>query len=226
MSEIPKIIHYVWVGPKELSAQAKICIASWKKYLPDYTCMFWNEENSPMEHRYVQEMYGKKKWAFVSDYIRFWALYKHGGIYLDTDMEVLQSLNPLLKNDVFFAKTDDGYTACGIIGATPEQPALRAILDFYDANTEYSIRNTSPAVVTKTLQENTFPEVMVYDKERFYPCGAGESCPKELLKDAYTHNHWAESWVRFRLLRKITRHIAKMCGLYPLLQKINKYLKV
>ena len=82
---IPKKIHYVWVGGKVLPDEAKKCLESWRKNMPDFEIKQWDETNSPMTTPYIQYMYKAKKWAFVSDYIRFWVLKKEGGLYFDTE---------------------------------------------------------------------------------------------------------------------------------------------
>ena len=105
---IPKIIHYCWFGPKPFSRTVKKCLKTWHKHLSDYEFCFWNEQtcatyaeqhhlSNPMEHPFVQSAYKAQKYAFVADYVRFWALYHIGGIYLDTDMYVLRSFTPLLQ---------------------------------------------------------------------------------------------------------------------------------
>lgn len=213
---IPKTIHFIWVGPKKPTTLAQRCIESWKRYLPEYEIKYWSEENVPMHHPYVAEMYRQKKWAFVSDYIRFWVLSQEGGIYLDADMEVLKSLNPFLSHEVFLGKTKDGSTACGIIGAVSGNLFIRKVLEFYDTDTEYSTFNTSPRVVMRTLKEGSFPGVQIYEPYVFYPCDDGEYCSSDALKDAYATHHWAESWVAFAGLRKLLRRL----GIMPLLKRI------
>ena len=88
---IPKVVQYCWFGGKKKTKLIKDCIKSWKRYLPDYKIIEWNEKNSDLAHPFVIEAYKLKKWAFVSDYIRLKVLYDFGGIYLDTDMMVLKS---------------------------------------------------------------------------------------------------------------------------------------
>jgi len=207
---IPKIIHYVWVGPHDLTPLAQRCIASWQQHLPDYELKLWNESNSPMNHPYVQAMYAAGKWAFVSDYIRFWALYNEGGIYLDTDTEVLKSFDDLLHHPAFFGQTKDGVTAAGVIGAVPNHPAIKAILDVYDHDTTYTTDRTSPRTVTDVLAAGTYDDAVVYDYRYFNPCDDGEVCTKEKLQLAYTNNHWAESWVSYRKTRKLLRRLGVM----------------
>lgn len=214
--EIPKVIHFIWVGPKKPTALAERCIESWKRHLSDYEIKYWSEENVPMDHPYVAEMYRQRKWAFVSDYIRFWVLAREGGIYLDADMEILKPLDPFLSHEVFLGKTRDGSTACGIIGAEPNHPFIQRVLRFYDTDTTYSTHNTSPRVVMKTLSEDTFPGVEVYEPAVFYPCDDGERCDAEVLEKAYATHHWAESWVRFARVRKLLRRL----GIMPLLKRL------
>ncbi len=219
---IPKIIHYVWVGNKPLTPLALKCIESWKKYLPDYELKLWNETNSPMEHRYVQKMYQQKKWAFVADYIRFFVLEREGGIYLDTDTEVLKSFNDLLNQGAFFGQTKDGVTAAGVIGAVPQAPVIKDILSVYDSDTKYDTVRTSPRTVTEVLTAKSYAEVIVYGYQYFNPCDDGEECTADKLKLAYTKNHWAESWVPVANFRKILRRV----GLMSLLKKTRRVFKI
>lgn len=96
---IPKIIHYCWFGGKPLPDMAKKCIKSWKVYFPDYEIKEWNETNFDVNCcLYVKEAYEEKKWAFVSDYARFWILYNYGGLYFDTDVEVVASLEDIISH--------------------------------------------------------------------------------------------------------------------------------
>ena len=99
---IPKIIHYCWFGRGLLPELAQKCIASWKKYLPDYEIKEWNEDNFDVNIiPYTAEAYARKKYAFVSDYARFWVLYKYGGIYFDTDVEVIKSFDEIVTKGNF-----------------------------------------------------------------------------------------------------------------------------
>ena len=101
-NSIPKIIHYCWFGKNPMSEKAEKCIASWKEKCPEYRIIEWNEENFDIQfNNYVREAYSEKKWAFVSDVARLYALVNYGGIYMDTDVEVITSLDILLKNEAF-----------------------------------------------------------------------------------------------------------------------------
>ena len=117
-NEIPKIIHYCWFGKNEKSDLAKKCIDSWKKKCPDYQIIEWNEENFDITtNEYVYEAYMNKKWAFVSDFVRIFALYNNGGIYLDTDVEILKNMDEFLCNTTFFGFETIDKVSTGIIGA-------------------------------------------------------------------------------------------------------------
>lgn len=99
---IPKVIHYCWFGRNPLPASALKCIESWKKYLPDYEIKEWNEDNFDVNIiPYTAEAYRLKKYAFVSDYARFWILYKYGGLYFDTDVEVIKSMDDIIARGPF-----------------------------------------------------------------------------------------------------------------------------
>ncbi len=99
---IPKIIHYCWFGGGPINPESRKCIESWKKYCPDYKIIEWNEQNFEIsQNRYAQQAYEAKKYAFVSDYVRLAVLYEYGGIYLDTDVELVRPLDELLEHKGF-----------------------------------------------------------------------------------------------------------------------------
>lgn len=142
---IPKIIHYCWFGRGPLPELAQKCIASWKKYLPDYEIKEWNEDNFDVNIiPYTAEAYQAKKYAFVSDYARFWILYKYGGIYFDTDVEVIRPIDDIvergnfmgfetdpklqLKEDASEASVNPGLG----MGVAPGLGLIKKMLDFYE----------------------------------------------------------------------------------------------
>ncbi len=130
---IPKIIHYVWMGKQEKPSKIKKCMKTWKKHLKDYEFIEWNETNFEINsNKFVKEMYDKKKWAFVSDYVRAYAIYNYGGIYLDTDVFVIDTLNPLLNNKAFVGFEDPSFPFTAVFGAEKGHPLIKDILDYYD----------------------------------------------------------------------------------------------
>ena len=107
---IPKIIHYCWFGRNPLPESAKKCIDSWRKFLPDYEIKEWNEDNFDVNIiPYTQQAYEAKKYAFVSDYARFWILYHHGGVYFDTDVEVIRPMDDIIEKRPFMGREKGAF---------------------------------------------------------------------------------------------------------------------
>lgn len=152
---IPKKIHYVWVGGKEKPKDIKRCMKTWRKYLPDYEFKEWNEANFDIEaHPFCRDAYKAKKWAFVSDYIRAYAIYNEGGIYLDTDNLVIRNLDDLRKNRAFvgYEHPEAPFTAC--FGAEKHHPFLKDMLDFYDSfKFEFDKNNQLKDTNTRTVSD-------------------------------------------------------------------------
>ena len=112
---IPKVIHYCWFGKGEMPKLAKKCIRSWKKYCPDYEIICWNEDNFDLsQNRYMREAYEAGKWAFVSDFARLKIIYENGGIYLDTDVEIIKPIDDLTVNRGFMGFDEKGIVATGL----------------------------------------------------------------------------------------------------------------
>ena len=130
---IPKKIHYCWFGGKEKPKLAQKCIASWKKFCPDYEIIEWNEDNFDMnENAYVRYCYENKKWAFLSDYVRLAVVCREGGIYFDTDVEVIAPMGDLLKHEAFYAFENDSHVATGLgFGAEANHVTIRKMLEEY-----------------------------------------------------------------------------------------------
>ena len=141
---IPKVIHYCWFGRNPLPASAQKCIASWRKFLPDYEIREWNEDNFDVNIiPYTAQAYQARKWAFVSDYARMWILYHHGGLYFDTDVEVIAPMDDIIRRGPFMGIEVPGApgqlpkVAPGLgLGVEPGHPIYRALLDHY-ANQQF-----------------------------------------------------------------------------------------
>ena len=131
---IPKKIHYCWFGGKELPEEAKRCIESWKKYCPDYEIIQWNENNYNInKNEYTKYTYENKKFAFLTDYVRLDVIYNEGGIYLDTDVELLKSLDDLLDCDGYIGMEQVGTINTGQgFGAIKGHPFIKENKEFYE----------------------------------------------------------------------------------------------
>ena len=155
LNKIPKKIHYCWFGGNPLPELAIKCIESWKKYCPDYEIIEWNESNYDVtKNLYMKQAYEEKKWGFVPDYARLDIIYNHGGIYLDTDVEILRPLDKLLENSAFVGCENDRWVALGLgFGAEKGNPIIYEmlkqydILSFFDDSGEL---NLTPAPVYQT----------------------------------------------------------------------------
>ncbi len=142
---IPKVIHYCWFGKKPIPENGKKCIDSWKQHCPDYEINLWTEDNFQVSrYPYMKEAYDAQKWAFVSDMARLIIVYDNGGVYLDTDVELIKSLDEILENSFFFAieknrntitDEDSIHVATGLgFGAEKGNQVLKSLIEEYDHN--------------------------------------------------------------------------------------------
>lgn len=131
---IPKIIHYCWFGKTKKNSLIKICIKSWNEYFKDYKIIEWNEENFDLSNvpDFVKDAYHKKKWAFVSDYVRLSVLKKYGGIYLDTDVEVISSFEKVELYNFFCCFESEGYICTAVLGCDKENNIISKFLMTYE----------------------------------------------------------------------------------------------
>lgn len=131
---IPKIIHYCWFGRGVKPKLAQKCIESWKKFCPDYELIEWNEDNFDVTSTvYTKFCFDNQKWAFLSDYVRLWVVAQYGGLYFDTDVEIVKSFDDLLKYDAFYGFEDEKHIASGLgFGASVHHPTIDAMLDEYE----------------------------------------------------------------------------------------------
>lgn len=151
---IPKTIHYCWFGRGEKPKLARKCIASWKKFCPDYEIVEWNEDNFDINSTpYTRYCYENKKWAYLSDYVRLAVVYQNGGVYFDTDVEVIAPIDSLLDSKAFFAFENSQNVATGLgFGAEINSQYIRAMMDQYcfDSEADVVLRGC-PALNTKAL---------------------------------------------------------------------------
>lgn len=208
---IPKIIHYCWFGKNKKSPLVQKCIASWKHYCKDYDIREWNEDTFDIEScSFTKEAYAAKKWAFVSDYARLSILKKHGGIYVDTDVEIIRPLDCFLQHKAFSGFENNTAIPTGIMGAEAGNPWIAYLLTYYDKRHFISWNGkcnttTNVKIITRMTKnaypfhaDNTYQElenVVIYPKEYF--------CPKDYTtgqihctENTYCIHHFNGSWKR------------------------------
>lgn len=131
---IPKVIHYAWFGDNEKPDLVKRCMLTWRKLLPGYTFKCWNENNFPINnYQFSKEAFAKKKWVFVADVARIHSLYYEGGIYLDTDIEILKPFEErLLNDDVFLSYETPNLISMGVVGSKKYNPWMGELLEWFN----------------------------------------------------------------------------------------------
>ncbi len=176
---IPKIIHYCWFGGNPLPKSAEKCIKSWKKHCPDYEIIEWNESNFDVEcNAYCKAMYQQRKWAFLTDYIRLKIIYDNGGVYFDTDVELLKSITPLLSDSAFMGFESTGFVNTGLgYGAEKEHNFIKKNMDYYEHWDSTKPILTCPIVTTQAFEKyckeinpnmiNSIADVTIYPPEYF-----------------------------------------------------------
>ena len=234
---IPKIIHYCWFGRCEKPKLAKKCIESWKKFCPDYEIIEWNEDNFDVNmNAYTQKCYQEKKYAFLSDYIRLLIIKKYGGIYLDTDVEIIKNFDDLLLDEAFFGFENNEFINTGEgFGAEADNPIVNKMLNEYDAlldgKSEYigcPILNTKAILDFGLIQNGEIQNLKhgtVYPADYFNPYDD----PTGRLKatsNTYSIHWYSKSWLPIRVVffSKITRIIHRIFGA-DIKQKIFKIFK-
>lgn len=222
---IAKIIHYCWFGGGELPDLARKCINSWKHYLPDFEIKRWDESNFDVYAiPYTRDAYLNKKYAFVSDYVRFYALYYEGGVYFDVDVEIIKDLTPILCRGPYLGIETGLMVAPGLgMAAESHMPFLKECLDYYSTLSFYrkdgSLNyDTVVLHVTSLLKEKGLKEsseiqyvagFFIYPKSYFAPIDY-ETKKINLTSDTYTIHHYLASWVDSK--HKLYSYIKKLCG--------------
>lgn len=207
---IPKKIHYCWFGEKKFSNTIKECINSWHEICPDYEIIFWNEDNFDIEqNEYVREAYKNKKYAFVSDYARFKILYEHGGIYLDTDVKLIKTLDDFLNTKCFMGFENDVSIAPGLImGAEKKSVYMLEFMNYYNTLSFYledgnlNLKTVCDIVTEnlekKGLQKNGKSQIVenihIYSQEYFAPYNI-ENNILRITPNTYSIHLYEGSWL-------------------------------
>lgn len=230
---IPKIIHYCWFGGTPLNSLGQKCLHSWHKYCPEYKIVLWDENSFDIKSNvFVEEAYKSRKWAFVSDYVRLYALYHFGGVYMDADFELLKNIDLLLEEQEAFTGYQDYSIPAAIIGAQKGNKWIAELLKYYD-NRHFLDKNgnmdlKTNTVIIKEISINSFNfkqgdvfikkgNVYIYDSIVFFPI------TKNIFNNTrrYEHDnyyidekmtlgihHGAVSWLDNTLANRLRKFIA------------------
>ncbi len=195
---IPKIIHLCWLSGDPFPPIIEICINSWKKKLPEYKIIVWDKKRFDINScQWVKQSFENKKYAFAADYIRFYALYNYGGIYLDADVEVLKSFNPLLVREYILGEEAGGDIEAAVVGAEKGAAWVKECLDYYDGRTfikpsgNFDMRPVPLLVnsVVRKYQMKVFP--YQYFSPKDYNVGR-----IDIREETYTIHHFDGKWVK------------------------------
>ena len=242
---IPKVIHYCWFGRGELPDLAKMCIASWRKYMPDYEIIEWNEDNFDVNMiEFTRLAYAEKLYAFVSDFARFWVLYKFGGVYFDTDVEVLKDMEPIIAQGPYMgcenyaSEGKDLRVNAGLgIACEAQNDVYADIIQLYkDTPFVKNQRGNYPTIVrliTKFFEDRGLKQVnkvQEVDGIKIYPADyfASRETAQDIIprtENSYTVHHYMGSWYTKKNKLKL-----KLLSFMPLkvvrwLTSLKSYLK-
>lgn len=248
---IPKTIHYCWFGGNPLPSLAKKCIESWKKYFPDYEIKEWNESNFDVNCiPYVKEAYEAKKYAFVSDYARFWILYNYGGIYFDTDVQVIKPFDDIINRGPFMGcqnKSEPGATPnkMGVnpglgLGVKPGHGLYKELIEFYKTisfknedgslNLKTVVNYTTELLVEKGLKQTDEIQqvagVWIYPWDYF--CPMSPTLELNITDNSRTIHLFNASWCSNSV--KFRKNVKRLLGyrfvglIQPMILQIRKFL--
>lgn len=198
---IPKIIHFSWFSGERKPPLVERCIASWRKFCPDWEILEWNESNMDVgRFRFSEDAFRARKWGFVPDPLRMLKVYEEGGVYLDTDVELIAPIDDLIDEPFFACESDEPWVVNPGLGFAAEKgsPVLKAIIERYEAldfDPACHMAQSSPVVVTQVLKN--FPNCRFLPARYFNPKGgcAGEV---KLTPDTRGIHHYAASWFNWK----------------------------
>lgn len=203
-SRIPRTIHYCWFGRSPISALGGRCIETWQEVMPDYALERWDESRLNWDKPYLAMAYRARRFAFVADYVRLQTLYDHGGLYFDTDIEVLKRFDELLGCELFMGLETPDSLGVGVIGSVKGHPFLKLVLDRLDAEAKSGKLSFEPLpeLVTALARTNGAIAPRLFPEEHFYPYNPHSPEPlrrkplqSNISERTFCIHHWEGSWL-------------------------------
>ncbi len=221
---IPKIIHFCWLSDDPFPMKIQRCVNSWKRQLPEYEIIHWNTKNFDVHcNKWVEQAYNSGDYAFVADYVRFFALYSMGGIYLDSDVEVLDSFDEFLEKKSFFGYEYTGLPEAAVVGTEKGTVWLKNALDWYEKMSFLNIDGSKNRVIAPLILKYAFEKDSSYsliDDESVHEYDGNLILPYEYVspKNGFSGmiydsektvciHHFNSAWLKPGLLRKIKKVI-------------------
>lgn len=233
---IPKIIHYCWLSGEPFPELVRKCMDSWKVHLPDYEFIFWNlPKIKQINNAWIESAVAAKKWAFAADYVRLYALYNYGGIYLDCDVEVVKSFDDLLNRPYFLGReSHKNVIEAAVMGAECQMSWIGKSLDWYNGKKFDAKQINNPSIAIPVILKNVLEkhrDVAVFPAEYFSPKD-NRTGKLSLTKNSYTIHHFDGNWFSdyqreyFRIRVAYSRKYGSIAGLliatlFSLKRKLN-----
>lgn len=243
---IPKIIHYCWLSNDPMPSLIENCLNSWDQHLKDYEIIFWNKDRADkLQSKWVNQAYENKKYAFAADYIRLYAIYHYGGIYMDTDIEVLKPFDKLLDLPYFIGTEGKGIVEAGVFGAEAKSDWIKNCLEYYHDRefiNNYGEMDTTPLPgimmrqIQKTRNISLIPQIndttidLYQNPKQLLMLPHDYFCAKDggtgivtTTEDTFCIHHFAMSWIpaRNRFLTLIKHKLISIIGIKPVYKLID-----
>lgn len=230
---IPKIIHYCWLSNDPYPEELKKYMQTWKEKLPDYEFILWNFDRfDKKSSKWVEQAFDNKKYAFAADYIRLFAIYNYGGIYMDMDIQVLKSFNNLLDSDLMMAYENNRKNGieAGCFGASKNNPVIKECLDYYENRNFIKEDGTFdtlplPSIMQKSIKNLSELDIKSCD---YFTCKSFETGEITTTENSYAIHNFAGSWtskeqqkyysIKRKLNKKFSGKFLHMLCLIPLLK--------
>ena len=235
-TNIPLIVHYCWMSNDAWDNKTKKCYNSWKKLIPEYDYMLWNSQTLPqevMEIKTVKNAIKAKKWAFVADYVRIWALYNYGGLYMDLDVELLKKPNSLFNSDIIFGLESTQIGAL-FIAAIPKHEFIGYVLEELKNKTNFMplpqfISLCYKNYYNKSISVGKYNGISILENEYFNPFLWNAETQKGKLNitpNTYCIHWYAGSWIpkyKKSPIYKLIIKILKLTHILPIFRNLRGY---